>query len=410
MNRRKLCVLVAFCAVVLACGKASPEEKTLYRKASSYATLVVTEDEQGLRTLRFGDNPDAQSIVKVGDPDQVEFEYVQAMLVALARGQGAQRVLIVGLGGGSLPSLLRKHYPRMTIDVVDIDPDVVAVAKKFFGFREDASMRVFVEDGRRFIEKCKQPYDIIFLDAYGPENIPYDLATKEFLLAARRAVGPKGVVAGNVWSQASNSLHDAMLRTYQEAFDDLYVIRAKDTENEIFLALPRKEPLDRDDLAQRASRLSKEGKFRFDVGQYVTDSFRHADKKDPGMRVLLDKDKGQKASSTRSNCRRSTRALKAAISGRGTRALRTGESITGLGRIGNPSNCRTDCQSVLRPSPTLIDSAVLKVLHLPGGTRHSEWLCFCRVPGRVGVGNGRMTRSPGEARDSGCPMPLPGSR
>src|SRR5208282_6398692 len=166
-----------------------------------------------------------------------------------------QRVLIVGLGGGSLPSLLRKHYPRMTIDVVDIDPDVVEVAKKFFGFREDAAMHVYVEDGRRFIEKCRQPYDIIFLDAYGPENIPYDLATKEFLLAVRRAVVPKGVVAGNVWSQSTNSLHDAMLRTYQEAFDDLYVINVMNRENEVFLALPRKITIDGADFARRASRL-----------------------------------------------------------------------------------------------------------------------------------------------------------
>ena len=229
MNCRKLCVLVGFWAVIVTCRKASPEEKTLYRKASPYATLVVTEDEQGLRTLRFDDDPAAQSVVKVGDPDQVECKYLQVMPVALALVKEPKRVLIVGLGGGSLPSLLRKHYPRMTIDVVDIDPDVVAVAKKFFGFREDAAMHVCVEDGRRFIEKCQQPYDIIFLDAYGPENIPYDLATKEFLLAAHRAVGPKGVVAGNVWSQATNPLHDAMLRTYQEAFDDLYVVNAKDT-------------------------------------------------------------------------------------------------------------------------------------------------------------------------------------
>ena len=192
MNRRKLCVLVGFWAVAMACGKAQSEEKTLYRKASPYATVVVTEDERGLRILRFGDDPDAQSIVKVGDPDHVEFEYVQAMLVALAMVEQPQRVLIVGLGGGSLPSLLRKHYPRMTIDVVDIDADVLAVAKRYFGFREDALMRVCIEDGRRFIEKCKQPYDIIFLDAYGPANIPYDLATQEFLLAAPAPWGPRG--------------------------------------------------------------------------------------------------------------------------------------------------------------------------------------------------------------------------
>jgi spermidine synthase len=291
MNRRRLCALLGFFAVFAASCRVSAEEKTLYRKASSYATLVVTEDEQGLRTLRFGDDPAAQSVVKPGDPDHVEFEYVQAMLVTLTIVNEPRRVLIVGLGGGTLPSLLRKHYPRLTIDIVDIDADVVMVAKKYFGFHEDAAMRVHVEDGRRFIERCKQPYDIIFLDAYGPENIPYDLATKEFLLAARRAVTPNGVVAGNVWSQFSNTLHDAMLRTYQEAFADLYVINAKASENEIFLALPRKVAIDRADLARRAARLSQVQHFRFDVGQYVTEAFRHADRKEPGERVLLDKDK-----------------------------------------------------------------------------------------------------------------------
>jgi spermidine synthase len=293
MNCRKLWVLLGFLAVVVLCDKAWPEDKTLYKKASPYATLVVTEDEHGLRSLQFGDDPAVQSIVKVGDPDHVEFEYVQAMLVTLAMVQEPKRVLIVGLGGGSIPSLLRKHYPQLTIDVVDIDPDVLEVAKKFFGFQEDASMHVYIEDGRRFIEKCKQPYDIIFLDAYGPGNIPYDLATKEFLLSARSAVGPKGVVAGNVWSQSINVLHDAMLRTYQEAFDDLYVVEAGDSDNEIFLALPRKEAIERADLARRASRLSKDQNLRFDVGDYVTGAFRHAEKKDPAMRVLLDKDKNK---------------------------------------------------------------------------------------------------------------------
>ena len=294
MNRRNLFFLVVLGVVVLTCGRASSAEKTLYKKASAYATLVVTEDDRGLRILRFGDDPNGQSVVKVGDPDHVEFEYVRAILIALTMVKEPQRVLIVGLGGGSLPSLLRKHYPRLTIDIVDIDPDVVEVAKKYFGFREDAAMRVHVADGRRFIEKCRQPYDIIFLDAYGPENIPYDLATKEFLLAVRRAVGPKGLVAGNVWSSSSNALHDAMLRTYQEAFDDLYVINANDSDNEIFLALPRKEAVDRADLARRGARLTKEEKLRFDVGEYVTVGFSHADKKDPDTRVLLDKDKGQK--------------------------------------------------------------------------------------------------------------------
>jgi spermidine synthase len=291
MAHGRLFLFVTFCAVFLASAKAPADERTLYRKASRFATIVVTENEQGLRILRFGNDPASQSIVKVGDPDYVDFEYIQAMLVTFAMVNEPKRVLVVGLGGGSLPSLLRKHYPRLTIDVVDIDPDVVMVARKYFGFREDPNMQVFVEDGRRFIEKCKQPYDIIFLDAYSAEDIPYDLATKEFLLAVRRAVAPKGIVAGNVWAQTSNMLHDAMLRTYQEAFDDVYVIHAGDSENEVFLALPRKEAIDPANLARRATRLSQVQRFRFDVGDYVTRSFEHVDKPDPFERVLLDKDK-----------------------------------------------------------------------------------------------------------------------
>jgi len=290
MTRSKLYTLVGLLAIVAACGIAPAAEKTLYRKASPYTTIVVTEDEEGLRTLQF-DNAIRQSVVKVGDPDHIALEYAKVMPVALALVEEPQRVLVVGLGGGTIPNFLHKHYPQMTIDVVDIDPGVVEVAKEFFGFREDASLHAYVEDGRRYIEKCKKPYDIIFLDAYGADNIPYDLATKEFLQAVRRAIGPQGVVASNVWSSNGNPLYDAMVRTYQEVFDDLYVIDAKSHGNKILLALPRPRQIERDDLARRASQISKEKQFRFDMGERVASGFQHLDVKDPRVRVLLDKDK-----------------------------------------------------------------------------------------------------------------------
>jgi spermidine synthase len=275
-------------------GRTAPAaEKTLYKKVTPYTTILVTENEKGLRTLWFTDEDSPQSTVKVGDPDHVELEYAQAMPVALALVPQARRVLIVGLGGGTIPSLLRKHYPRMTIDVVDIDPDVVDAAKKFFGFREDPLMRVYVEDGRKFIAKCKEPYDIIFLDAYGNENIPYDLATKEFLQSVRRAVAPKGVVASNIWAAYCNPLHDPMVRTYQEVFDATQVIEVKGSGNEIVLALPYKVKLDRADLTRRASQLSKDNALRFDVGEYVRTGLQDPAPKDPEVPVLLDKDKGK---------------------------------------------------------------------------------------------------------------------
>jgi len=182
MNCRKLFhrgfpAVLALCAVAtILCPAAAAERKILYQKDSPYNSITVAEDGRGLRTLLFENGGVRQSVVKVGDPDHLELPYTRVMPVALALVEKPQRVLIVGLGGGTIPSFLHKHYPKTTIDAVDIDPDVVTVAKKFFGFREDSTMRAHVADGRRFIEECRDPYDIIFLDAYGSENIPYHLA------------------------------------------------------------------------------------------------------------------------------------------------------------------------------------------------------------------------------------------
>jgi spermidine synthase len=179
----------------------------------------------------------------------------------------------------------------MVIDTVDIDPDVVDVAKKYFGFREDALMHAYVEDGRQFIEACKAPYDIIFLDAYGSEDIPYDMATKEFLQAVRRAIAPNGVVASNILRAADNRLHDDMVRTYQDVFDSVYIVTTKYSPNEIVLAMPANTPLLRASLARRASQLSKDQKLGFDIGSYIRSGFRVPAPQSRAAHILLDKDK-----------------------------------------------------------------------------------------------------------------------
>jgi spermidine synthase len=271
-------------------ARAAEQEKTIFTKVTPYATIAVKEGKGGLRTLWFNDSKYPDSGVKVGDPDYIEFEYAQAFAVALAVAGEPKRILVVGLGGGTLPGFLHKHYPETVIDTVDIDPDVVDVAKKFFGFREDAMMHAYVGDGRQFIEKCEVPYDIIFLDAYGSEDIPYHMATKEFLQAVRRATAPKGVVASNIFWAADNRLHDEMVRTYQDVFDSVYIVATKYGPNEIVLAMPANTPLMRASLAHRASQLSKDQKLRFDIGSYVRFSFREPAPK-PLARILLDKDK-----------------------------------------------------------------------------------------------------------------------
>lgn len=262
----------------------------IYEQQSAYGPVVVTDEGNGLRALRFGRDGVRQSLVKPGDPEHLGLAYLPVALTGLALCGEPQRFLVVGLGGGSLPAFLRHHYPEAEIDAVDINPEVVNAAREHLGFREDARMRVHIADGRRFIEAVQRQYDAIFLDAFGAEAVPEHLTTREFLAAVRRAVHPQGIVVGNLWSIATRPSYDSMVRTYREAFDALYVLRVAGTNNRILLALPRPQQLDRGELAGLARQLAAAKNFRFNPGLLVERGLMPADLASAGGRVLTDAD------------------------------------------------------------------------------------------------------------------------
>jgi len=264
--------------------------RILHEKASAFSTIVVTDEGDGVRALRFGRNGVRQSLARPGDPDYLGLPYVRSALAGLALAGPVRRVLVIGLGAGTLPVFLHKHFSAATIDAVEIDPEVVRVAKAYFGLKVDERLRVHVADGRRFIEAVRLPYDVIFLDAYGADTVPAHLTTREFLAAVRRAVEPGGIVIGNVWSRDTNRLYDSMVRTYEAAFETLAELRVTGSGNRILLALPRRETVTRAAFARRARELSETRGFPLDLGREVERGYVAAAGSGWGGRVLVDAD------------------------------------------------------------------------------------------------------------------------
>lgn len=283
----KVCAALALLAM---CTLASAAEKVIYDKPSAYNNIIVTEDDSGYRVLRFERNGARQTIAKPGDPTFLGFAYTKVAFAGLALAEDVKRIMIVGLGGGTMPMFLRHYYPNAAIDVVDIDPDVVKVAREYFGFREDANLRAHVGDGRKFVESAREQYDVIFLDAFGTRNVPPHLTTIEFLRAVKRSVRPNGVVIGNIWGRASNPLYDSMVRTYQEVFEELYILDVPGTTNKIMLSLPRRQALDRAQFVRLARTLGTGKGFAFDAGDIAEDQFTNAGRKSATGKVLRDAD------------------------------------------------------------------------------------------------------------------------
>lgn len=196
----------------------------LYNKKSLYRNILVYEDD-GMRCMKFGRNATGsrQSCIQLSDHDKLIFNYTKMMMAALYFNPEPKHILIIGLGGGTLPGALRKLFPASQIDVVEIDPAVAEVAQRFFYFSPTVDTQVFEEDGRVFVKRAlkqKAKYDLVMLDAFDHEYIPEHMLTKEFLQEVRGLLTGKGVLAANTFSKSN--LYDHESATYYSVFGDFY--------------------------------------------------------------------------------------------------------------------------------------------------------------------------------------------
>jgi len=260
------------------------KEDLLYECQTLSGLTQVTQDVDGIRTLRFGKQGTRQSVVKVGDLDYLGLPYARSAMIGLAFTEQLNRILVLGVGAGNIPMFLRKHYSNTQIDVIDIDPQIIALAKQYFNLLEDDLLQAHAQDGRAFIENVQKPYDLIFLDAYTAAGIPKHLATQEFLLSLKKALKPSGAIIANMWSTPKvNPLYRSMLRTYQEVFHEVYTLRVPKAGNKIVIALPKLKGLSLKRISERTQEIGARKLFPFDLSQVLQ----------PGLIKLLDLQEGR---------------------------------------------------------------------------------------------------------------------
>ncbi len=288
MNRSTLPIFLAICAVcaMLATGAASAQQRLVHSERSLYREVLVYENGDVrcmcfTRSCRVG----RQSCLDTRHPDRIVMNYPKMMLGALFVNPAPQSVLIIGLGGGTIPRTLRRLVPNVRIDVVEIDPAVVRVAGRYFGFVAGDKTRVIETDGRVYVKRAlrgTQRYDMIMLDAFDHEYIPEHLLTQEFLQEVKALLAPGGVLAANTFSSSGLYEHESV--TYEKVFERFFNLKR---ENRVIVARPGALP----DAAQlRATARQFVGPFEvFDVdAAELLPLFSQERDWDPRARVLTD--------------------------------------------------------------------------------------------------------------------------
>lgn len=272
-----------------AAAPAASPARLLYEADSLYHHVMVGEDEDGLRYLSFNKIMGYQSVVRPGKPSELTFAYTKSGFASLAfLDRPAVDVLFVGLGGGSMPMYLRLVDPGVNIDVVEIDPMVAEVAQKYLGFKPDPALKVTVMDGRIYLKRHPKQYDIIFLDAYNDHAVPFHLTTREFLELVKSRLKPGGVVASNVWALSINRYFTAQIKTYQAVFPEVYLLRAGNSANYIFLATLAKGRIPREQAMTRAKAVMAGRPWSFDLVELVLDEYEYYTNQTVEAKVLTD--------------------------------------------------------------------------------------------------------------------------
>ena len=278
-----------FAIILLLVSTGSNSDTVVHREKSLYRNIVVTE-KAGKRCLVFSVKRQQrnQTCVDTNDPKHIVFAYVRMIFAGLLVNPQPTRGLMIGMGGGTISSVLTSIYPNLTMDLVEVDPAVVKVATDYFGFRNTHQIDVHVTDGRVFARRAlrrNEQYDLIILDAFTGEYIPEHLMTVEFLENIKSLLTPGGVVIANTFSGSSLYHHESV--TYSAVFGPLFSLKMPGTGNRVIVASTSDLP-DNETLMANAMMLKPDfERYKIDLRKYVPKMNRDPDWK-TDKRVLTD--------------------------------------------------------------------------------------------------------------------------
>jgi spermidine synthase len=201
----------------------SPETRVILERQKSQFGLVSVYDVGDKRYISIGEQE--QSGVNLKDKREwvYTYTYLLSLGILTADPQLESRpahALIIGLGGGSFADFLAEVYPRWNVDVVEIDPAVIRLAKKYFPI--NGRVKIIQDDGRAYLKKKVHKYDVIVMDAFGEHYIPPELYTAEYFSLLRQRLVPGGLVLMNTWE--NNPLEAFEMATLRKVFAQGYFI------------------------------------------------------------------------------------------------------------------------------------------------------------------------------------------
>lgn len=162
-----------------------------------------------------------QSGMRLADPWALDFSYTRLAMAFLLFNPAPRKILLLGLGGGSLSKFCHRHLPEADLTTVEIDGDVIALREEFLVPADGPNFHVVQDDAARFVAR-EGGFDAIVLDCFDPEGYSPSVMTRDFFRDAKDALSKKGVLVSNLVGRKEERV--AQLDLIRAAFGDNIVV------------------------------------------------------------------------------------------------------------------------------------------------------------------------------------------
>lgn len=210
--------------------------KLIHRSRDGDLPLEVFDDGC-TRALYFG-TAARQSAMYLHAPEQLVLPYTRAMMSFLLFTPEPTRILMIGLGGGSMAKFLLRTLPYCQLEVVEPSLTVTQLAHTYFGLPRSPRLRIHIGDGATFV--CQRAgetaYDAILVDAFTAQGIPASIISDGFFSRCATALTADGVLACNLWGGRQTGYHVALAMLRRHFGGHVFTLRVRARGNVIALA------------------------------------------------------------------------------------------------------------------------------------------------------------------------------
>jgi len=223
--------------------------------------------DSGLKRYLQFDLHSVQSAMDLQRPDRLCLAYTRKMMTFLLFNRTPRRILLLGLGGGSIAKFCYRQLPDAALTVIEISKDVLALREEFSIPPDDDRFRVIQAEGADYVAHLASGKDVILADACNHIGVAPELNARDFYESAHEALAPGGVFVANMCGDIDDRAAH-MLRIRQTFGDEYLVLPVRRSDNVIVLAF--KQARVRRKLADmKAAALDLKRAFGLDFPRYV---------------------------------------------------------------------------------------------------------------------------------------------